>query len=123
LPLAAASAPGRRGGRLQGWIHAGAARGNVSDDLPEANGREIYQQKWRLQLNLNLAARLAAAGQDFTLLNKGQRGFSVINLAPYQAHTTGAAVAFTALKFHAEVMRLQRGQQIGMILCALQAGA
>jgi len=33
LPLAAASAPGRRGGRLQGWIYAGAASGNLSDDL------------------------------------------------------------------------------------------
>lgn len=76
-----------------------------------------------LQLNLNLAARFTAAGQDFTLLNKSQRGFSVIDFAPYQAHTAGAAVAFTALKLHAEIMCLKRGQQIRMFICALQAGA
>lgn len=74
----------------------------------------------RLQLDLYLPFGTAAAGQNLALLDKRQWRFRVIHFAFQQAHATRTAVAFTALKLYADIMRFQCRQQIGMIFCALQ---
>jgi len=63
-----------------------------------------------LHFDFNIAFSPAAAGQNFTLLNKRQRFGKPVNLTGHQTAAAGAAIAFPTLKLYRHVVRLKRHQ-------------
>lgn len=78
-----------------------------------------------LEFNLNIALRLTAAGQDFILLNEGQRPGCIADFTVQQTRTAGTAVSFPTLVLHDDAVRFQRGQQrvVGAFTLQLRTGS
>lgn len=73
-----------------------------------------------LHLDFYIAPRFAAAGENFTGLDKRQRFGQPLNFTGQQLNATRAAIPFPALIFYADSMRFQRCQQRGMFLLTNQ---
>ncbi|ONK04425.1 hypothetical protein BSK71_03380 [Pectobacterium actinidiae] len=64
-----------------------------------------------LDIEFDVALRHTAAGENFILLDAGQRGLTICYSAFYQTQSTGAAIAGAALIFNADSVRFQHIQQ------------
>ncbi|GLX55109.1 hypothetical protein Pcaca02_04180 [Pectobacterium carotovorum subsp. carotovorum] len=68
-------------------------------------------REWGLDIEFDIALRHTAAGEDFILLDAGQRSLTIRHSAFHQTQSTGSAIAGAALIFNADSVRLQYIQQ------------